>query len=44
MFAKTNTEKAPWEIINANRKTVARIAAIKHLLKVIPQREQYVIK
>lgn len=44
MFDKTNTKKCPWTIINANRKTEARIKAINHILKVIPQREQYVIK
>lgn len=34
-----NTEKAggvPWKIINANRKTLARISAIKYLLEQIP--------
>ena len=44
MFAKTDTEKCPWIKIEANRKTRARIEAIKHLLKILPQREQYVIK
>lgn len=36
MFARTNTEIAPWIIIKANRKTVARIEAIEHLLNIIP--------
>lgn len=36
MFEKTNTERCPWVIIEANRKTVARIAATKHILKTIP--------
>ncbi|MCB0737016.1 MAG: polyphosphate kinase 2, partial [Bacteroidetes bacterium] len=44
MFERTNTEKSPWVIINANRKTVARVKAIKHILKVLPQREEYVIE
>ena len=44
MFAKTDTEKCPWIKIEANRKTRARIEAIEHLLKILPQREQYVIK
>ena len=44
MFEKTNTDKSPWVIINANRKTVARIEAMKHLLKRLPQREQYFIE
>jgi len=39
-----DSPKAIWTIINANRKTEARIKAINHILKVIPQREQYVIK
>ena len=36
MFAKTNTDLAPWKIIRANRKTEARVNAINHILKVIP--------
>jgi polyphosphate kinase 2 len=36
MFATTNTEIAPWVIINANKKPSARLAAIKHILKTIP--------
>jgi polyphosphate kinase 2 (PPK2 family) len=36
MFSETNTEIAPWIIIKANRKTVARIEAIEHLLNIIP--------
>ena len=36
MFNHTNTEHAPWKIIKANRKTEARIAAIKYLLSQIP--------
>lgn len=44
MFAKTDTEKCPWIKIEANRKTRARIEAIEQLLKILPQREQYVIK
>lgn len=43
MFERTDTEKCPWVIINANRKTTARVKAIKHILNVLPQREQYVI-
>lgn len=44
MFDKTNTEKCPWVVIKANRKTVARVKAIKHILKVLPQRENYEIE
>ncbi len=33
MFAKTDTELNPWIVIQANKKTVARIEAIEHVLK-----------
>lgn len=36
MFEKTNTELAPWIIIKANRKSSARLEAIKHVLDLIP--------
>ncbi len=36
MFLKTNTKRAPWVIIEANRKTAARIKAIEHVLQTIP--------
>lgn len=36
MFKKTNTDNAPWKIINANRKTDARVACIEHILDSIP--------
>ena len=36
MFEATNTEVAPWLIIDANKKSSARMAAIKHVLDVIP--------
>lgn len=36
MFAKTDTEKSPWKVIKANRKTEARVNAINHILKRIP--------
>ena len=36
MFAKTDTEIAPWIIIDANKKTDARLKAIDHLLGLIP--------
>ncbi|MBT8273323.1 MAG: polyphosphate kinase 2, partial [Bacteroidia bacterium] len=35
MFEKTDTDLAPWIIIKANRKSKARIDAIKHILKSI---------
>lgn len=36
MFEVTDTEHAPWKIIDANNKTYARLEAIKHILKTIP--------
>lgn len=36
MFRRTNTDYAPWNIINANRKSPARLEAIQHILKTIP--------
>jgi polyphosphate kinase 2 len=36
MFKATHTHKNPWIIIEANRKTQARIAAIKYILEKIP--------
>jgi len=36
MFETTNTKLAPWVIIEANRKTKARIEAINHILRTIP--------
>lgn len=36
MFEHTHTEKNPWIILKANRKTVARVAVIKHVLNTIP--------
>ncbi len=36
MFEKTNTEHAPWVIIDANEKSKARLGAIEHVLQTIP--------
>lgn len=36
MFEKANSHFAPWIVIDANKKTNARLAAIKHILKTIP--------
>jgi polyphosphate kinase 2 len=36
MFAETNTENAPWKVIDANRKSYARMEAINHILQEIP--------
>ena len=35
MFAITDTEKSPWKVIKANRKTEARVNTINHILKSI---------
>lgn len=39
MFEKTNTEIAPWNILDANQKTGARLEAIQHILDVIPYKD-----
>ena len=36
MFKKTNTDKSPWKVIRANRKTEARVNVINHVLNSIP--------
>ncbi|MDH5598567.1 MAG: polyphosphate kinase 2 [Cyclobacteriaceae bacterium] len=36
MFEKTNTEKNPWKIIEANKKIKARLTVIKYILKNVP--------
>jgi len=36
MFEKTNTDIAPWRIINANKKSEARLEAIDHILETLP--------
>jgi polyphosphate kinase 2 len=36
MFEATNTEVAPWVVIDANKKSSARLEAINHILAVIP--------
>ena len=36
MFEETNSTHAPWHILDANKKPKARLAAITHLLNVIP--------
>ena len=40
MFERTNTPHAPWVIINADRKTTARVEAAEHILKTIPYLEE----
>lgn len=40
MFRISHTENAPWIIIQANRKTEARIAALEHIIRMIPFRNQ----
>ena len=36
MFKSTDTKHAPWTIVKADKKTLARLAAVKHILEVIP--------
>jgi len=36
MFEATNTDYAPWTIIDANKKSVARMEVINHILRSIP--------
>ncbi len=36
MFERTDTPHAPWVIINADRKTTARVEAAEHILNTIP--------
>ena len=43
MFDKTNTVDSPWIIINADRKTNARIEALEHILKTIPGRDAKIV-
>ncbi|NNC85125.1 MAG: polyphosphate kinase 2, partial [Bacteroidia bacterium] len=38
MFEKTDKPESPWVIIEADRKTVARINALKYILEKIPER------
>lgn len=40
MFAETNTENAPWKIIQADQKTSARLEALEHVLASLPYQEQ----
>lgn len=39
MFEVTNTELAPWQIIDANKKSSARLNAIDYMLEAIPYEE-----
>ncbi|QXP74207.1 polyphosphate kinase 2 [Tenacibaculum sp. AHE15PA] len=43
MFSKTNTSISPWKVIRANRKTLARIDVINHILKSIPYDKNTVV-
>ena len=40
MFKHSHTHKNPWIIIEANKKTKARLDAVKYLLKTIPYQEK----
>jgi polyphosphate kinase 2 len=39
MFDRSNTENAPWVVIDANRKTQARIQSLEYILDHIPYKE-----
>lgn len=39
MFEETSTEEVPWKIIQANKKSHARLTAIKYILDSIPYKE-----
>lgn len=43
MFEHTNLEHSPWVIIDANRKTSARIEALQYILDVIPYKEEIML-
>ena len=43
MFEVTDTEKSPWRVIKANRKTEARVNTITHILKRIPYDKDIII-
>ncbi len=43
MFSKTNTTASPWKVIRANRKTLARVNAINHVLESIPYDKETVV-
>lgn len=40
MFKHTNTEYAPWNVIDANRKSPARLKSIQHILNTIPYEKE----
>jgi polyphosphate kinase 2 len=40
MFEQTNSSHAPWKIIDANRKSSARLAAMSHILENIPYKRK----
>tara|TARA_Y100000385_G_C12873293_1_gene542517 strand:- start:45 stop:275 length:231 start_codon:yes stop_codon:yes gene_type:complete len=41
MFETSNTKTAPWLIVNADKKSSARLRAIAHILHTIPMNEIY---
>ncbi|WP_313386515.1 polyphosphate kinase 2 [Chishuiella sp.] len=40
MFERTNTELAPWKVIDANKKYKARVESIEHILNMIPYEDK----
>ena len=43
MFKHTDRENSPWKIIEANKKTEARVAALQHILETIPYFEEELV-
>ena len=39
MMATSDTKNAPWTVIEANKKTIARLEATRHILKTIPYKD-----
>jgi len=39
MFEKTHTSKNPWVVLKANRKTKARLEAMRYILETVPYKE-----
>ena len=44
MLEDTHAESCPWNVIDANRKTFARLSALNHMLEAIPYRESELVK
>ena len=40
MLQETHTKHAPWKVIDADNKHHARLEAIRHVLQIIPERQE----